>query len=687
MFEKNYKNAMDNITPDADTRDKILDKIILKEELKNRKNPAVPWRVAFACVAALAIILGIVFVPRDSFKTASSNAPKTLTVSKSYNEIYKLIKPENDTSFWEYLTGNDVVRKKKKSINKVLGLEQDDAVEWVIEEQIEYADGAAPGATSSNNMNAQNGATKDETETNTTQTDDGADYSTTTEQVEGVREADIVKTDGKYIYYLIDNELRIIKAEGEKSSLVSKTVLKADVDESYGDMFLKGDRLILLQPDDHINDCEFVSIFIYDISDPANPKEIAASRQEGMYNSSRMVGDYIYLISNSSININKIDKDDPTTFVPVTEINGVCEAVPADSIYRYNQEKYTNQYTVIGAFNYKDGKMSDTASLLGGTDNIYCSQGNIILANTDSNSYDDSTEGSYSQNRTTVSRLEIKQGKIEYKTTGEVEGTLKNQFFIDEHNGYFRFVTTVDMVEIKKRSFDNADDMVISYELNNTYARLTVLDGELNKVGEIKDLAKGERVYSVRFMGDIAYFVTFRQTDPLFSADLSDPHNPKILGELKIPGFSEYMYPYGDGLLLGFGMDADERTGRTTDLKLSMFDINDPSNVSEQDKTVIDGYEYSPALSDHKAMLVSCDKNFIGFAATDNYDSVKYLIYTYTGDGFDRAATLEIQDGYNYYAMTDVRGLFIGDSFYVVSKNVLQVYDINTFLQLTRIDF
>ena len=224
MFEENYKNAMDNITPDADTRDKILDKIILKEELKNRKHPAVPWRVAFACVAALAIILGIVFVPRDSFKTASSNAPKTLTVSKSYNEIYKLIKPENDTSFWEYLTGNDVVRKKKKSINKVLGLEQDDAVEWVIEEQIEYADGAAPGATSSNNMNAQNGATKDETETNTTQTDDGADYSTTTEQVEGVREADIVKTDGKYIYYLIDNELRIIKAEGENSSLVSKTV-------------------------------------------------------------------------------------------------------------------------------------------------------------------------------------------------------------------------------------------------------------------------------------------------------------------------------------------------------------------------------------------------------------------------------------------------------------------------------
>ena len=655
MFKDDYKNEIDKIKPDGYIKQKVL------KNLKNGQKPKVlkfsRLGTAVAAVLCVAIVVsGIGISSQHAIKVTENESITLMKTVKSYDGIYKELE-KLKPSFWE--------NAQNRLNGFFFGFAKDSNA---IDEEYEYAIGTTESTS--------DGGSSQET-----------DHSETTTQVEGVDEADIVKTDGKYIYYLIDNELRIIKAEGEKSSLVSKTVLKADVDESYGDMFLKGDRLILLQPDDHINDCEFVSIFIYDISDPANPKEIAASRQEGMYNSSRMVGDYIYLISNSSININKIDKDDPTTFVPVTEINGVCEAVPADSIYRYNQEKYTNQYTVIGAFNYKDGKMSDTASLLGGTDNIYCSQGNIILANTDSNSYDDSTEGSYSQNRTTVSRLEIKQGKIEYKTTGEVEGTLKNQFFIDEHNGYFRFVTTVDMVEIKKRSFDNADDMVISYELNNTYARLTVLDGELNKVGEIKDLAKGERVYSVRFMGDIAYFVTFRQTDPLFSADLSDPHNPKILGELKIPGFSEYMYPYGDGLLLGFGMDADERTGRTTDLKLSMFDINDPSNVSEQDKTVIDGYEYSPALSDHKAMLVSCDKNLIGFAATDNYDSVKYLIYTYTGDGFDRVATLEIQDGYNYYAMTDVRGLFIGDNFYIASKNVLQVFDINTFLQLTRIDF
>ncbi|MBQ8740172.1 MAG: beta-propeller domain-containing protein [Clostridia bacterium] len=684
MFEQNYKDAMDKITPDADERDRILDKIILKEELKSRKNPAIPWRIAFACVAALAIILGVVFVPRDSFKTTSNNAPKTLQVSKSYNEIYKLIKPQDDTSLWDYIIGDTGVKKKKVIKSHVL-FAQDDEAEFIIEEAVEDDEGnaetntsgtAAPGDTSSENTNAN--ANENESD----------DFSTTTEQVEGVREADIVKTDGKYIYYLIDNELRIFKADGEKSLLVSKTELKADVDEVYGDMFLKDDRLILLQPDDYTNDCNFISVYIYDISDPAKPKEIATSKQEGVYNSSRMVGDYIYLVSNSDINISEIDKDDPTTFVPVTETNGVCEAVPADSIYRYNQDEYTNQYTVIGAFNYKDGEMSDTASLLGGTENIYCSQGNIILADTTYND-NDNVEGSYSQSNTTVSRLEIKGGQIEYKATGEVEGTLENQFYIDEHNGYFRFVTTVTMVTQTEKSFDNSDEVYYIVESfgDNTSARLTVLDQNLKKTGEIKDLAKGERVYSVRFMGDIAYFVTFRQTDPLFSADLSDPKNPKILGELKIPGFSEYMYPYGDGLLLGFGRDADESTGITRDIKLSMFNITDPANVTEDDKTVIGGYAYSPALSDHKSMLVSPDKNLIGFAATDNYNSVKYLIYTYTGNGFDRVATLEIEDGYNYYAMTDVRGLFINNSFYVVSKNAFQVYDINTFLQVNSVEF
>ncbi len=691
MFEQDYKIAMDNINPDSETREKILDKIILKEELKNRKNPALPWRIAFACVACIAIVLGIVFVPRDGLNFSVQNntsGAQTLRVSKSYDEIYKLIK-----------------RKKVVLFENITIDDYETAVE---EEYIAYGGNDKDiGANTSSSLNDGNDiampdATKGEsTDSNTA---DKNDFSTTTEQVEGVFEADIVKTDGEYIYYVSNTTLTIFKADAQNTKAVSQTKLSNEAnDGTYGELFLKDDRLILLKSNyykvgaanvigDYNYDDSTISVLIeiYDISDKSAPRKVASTCQDGRYNSARMVGDYIYLISNCNINTANIDKDDPTTFVPTIKTNDVCEPVPADSIYHYEQqnEKYNAQYTVIGAFNYKDGVLSDTASLLGGADNIYCSQGNIIIADTSysenkSDKSDDLTI--ISQDVTIVSRLTIQKGKIEYKASGEIEGYLENQFFIDEHKGYFRFVTTVTRNVEKRYKFENADNEVISYS-NETFAQLTVLDSELKKMGEITDMAKGESVYSVRFMGDIAYFVTFRQTDPLFSADISDPSNPKIIGELKIPGFSEYMYPYGDGLLLGFGMDADEQTGRTEDLKLSMFNITDPANVTEQDKTNIDSYVYSPALYNHKAMLVNKDKNIIGFAATDDFNHSEYIIFKYTDEGFVKLAALAVETEYKY-AMDDVRGLFINDTLYILSQNALQVFDINTFTPITVLNF
>ena len=677
MFDKNYKSAMDHITVDRETHDKILDSIILKEELRNRKNPAMPWRVAFACVACVAIILGVIFVPRDSFKPTVNNSVNTqpLKVSKSYDEIYKLIKPKKNYGVWNGFTTDDEAIIYKDEI----------AYEY-LEGDVATGTISAPSSTNGNNSAKPGGSKGDNTSANLSDKSDNDDFSNTTEQVEGVAEADIVKTDGKYIYYIKGTTFSIFSAEGEASKLVSKTELSREHTTDYGDMFLKDDRAIILQPDHYNKNKSSVQILIYDISDRKKPKQIAQVCQDGFYNSARMVGDYMYLISNCHINVSAINKDDPATFVPTTEVNGVCQPVPADSIYRYEQENYNSQYTVIGSFNYKDGALCDTASLLGGTDNVYCSQGNIILADTSySQKKSDETDDkiTISQEITMVSRLAIEKGQIEYKTSGEVEGTLENQFFIDEYNGYFRFVTTVTKAVEKRYKFENRENEVVSYS-SETFAQLTVLDSKLKKVGEITNLARGERVYSVRFMGDTAYFVTFRQTDPLFSADLSDPANPKILGELKIPGFSEYMYPYGDGLLLGFGMDADENTGRTRDLKLSMFNISDPSNVTEQDKTIVDGYSYSPALNNHKAMLIDKTKNLIGFAATDDYNNSKYIIFKYTGEGFAKVAIITVESDYKY-AMDDVRGLFVGDAFYVVSKEALQVFDINTFLQIAKI--
>ena len=144
------------------------------------------------------------------------------------------------------------------------------------------------------------------------------------------------------------------------------------------------------------------------------------------------------------------------------------------------------------------------------------------------------------------------------------------------------------------------------------------------------------------------------------------------------------MYPYGDGLLLGFGMEADEKTGRTSYLKLSMFNTSNPADLTEQDKTVLDPFTWSEALHNHKAMLVSTAKNLIGFPA-DMDRGQCYFVYEYTGEGFNRKAALELQIDWknNYYA--NCRGMFIGDYFYIVNGTALWCFDLNDFAQLAVI--
>lgn len=664
MFEQDYKNAINKISPDAETKEKILESITAKENKADCKNPALTWRVAFACVACVAVVLGVLFVPNggNSISVKKSES-QPLAVSKSYEEIYRLIGHKSNSNYkrenGEFYEANDKSGNTSNSFSAQV----------------------KPG-TSSNKSSNENENIYDDAK---------GDFSATTEQVDGVNEADIVKTDGEYIYYIYDTALFIVRADGQNSKLLSKTQLPYSTQGNYTEMFLNNDRLIAVKADHYKQDKPFVLVTVYDISNKNAPIVIAESCQEGYYNSSRMVGGCIYIVSNCQINTLKIDKNNPQTFVPVTETNGVCSTVPANKIYHYEKNKYQSCYTVIGSFDCKNGALLDSASLLGGCDNLYCSTDSIILAEA---SYDDeSTAVEYETSdtvysyadKTVVSRLALNDGKIEYQASGEIDGVLENQFFIDEYNGYFRFVTTVTKDVRTKQKFENSKHDIYMVK-QETSASLTVLDNNLKAVSQIKNLAEGERVYSVRFMGDTAYFVTFRQTDPLFSADLSDPKNPKILGELKIPGFSEYMYPYTNGLLLGFGMDADESTGRSGDLKLSMFNISDPANVTEEDKTVVTGYEYSPALINHKAMLVSGQKNIIGFAASDIYNNSKYLIYKYTNGTFERTAVLTVNTDREIYDLTDIRGIFIKDGFYVLGGNTLQIFDMSTFLQVASVE-
>ena len=669
MFRDNYKKAIDNIKPHSSVKESILKKLEAEEEKQEKKNPATIWRIGTAVALAAAIALTVIFIPKNSVKVKA----ESLTAANSYNEIYKIFEAQKKGFFsnlWDkygYVTDGDIVYEEYYATT-----DDEDMIE---------------GSVGTNTQASGNGSLKgskpsEPAESTTDSVTDGGDYSETTEQVEGVSEADIMKTDGKYIYYVYNNVVTIVSAKGAESEVLSRIAITGEIDVNCDEMFIKGDRLIILKTDLYEGTKNTSSVIIYDISDRKAPKKIGESCQQGYYQTSRMVGDYIYLISNCPINIQNIVKSDPTTFVPTVEQNGKKGALPAECIYRYDDEIKTNTYTVIAAYNYKDAALKGSASILGGTDQVYCSKGNIILANTRYNNKKSDSDDTYVDSYITVSRLAFSGGEIEYKSTGSVDGTLENQFFIDEYKGYFRFVTTVTEEKRTTQKFDNSENTFITVS-NDTTARLTILDGDMKKISEIKNLAKGERVYSVRFMEDIAYFVTFRQTDPLFSADLSDPENPKILGELKIPGFSEYMYPYSDGKLLGFGMEADENTGRTSFLKLSMFNIKDPANVTEEDKTVIGGYYHSSALNNHKAMMVAVDKNLMGFIANNYNTAPKYMIYKYEGDRFVKLAEIDMDTDYEY----TVRGAFVGDNFYIVSNEEMKVLDITNFTLLKTIDF
>ena len=322
---------------------------------------------------------------------------------------------------------------------------------------------------------------------------------------------------------------------------------------------------------------------------------------------------------------------------------------------------------MISSVNMKNpSKTTSQKAVVADGDQFYVSGSNIYIGST---RYD----GRASQyDYTELIKLSYKNGRITFQAHGNVDGYLNDQFSLDEYQGKLRLVST------------------LSHNNGSSTNSLLVLDESLKVIGEIEDLAPGEQIYSARFMGDTGYFVTFRNMDPLFSVDLKDPKNPKILGELKITGFSEYLHPYDENLLLGIGREISPDTGNFKGLKLSMFDISNPKDVREIRKTVEKSYESSPAWDNHKAVAISSGKQVIGFAV-EEYDKVSrewkynYVVYSYDkNQGFKQVLSYELQDDYNY---ENVRGLYIGQYFYVVESRRVTVFDMKKFVQAGQVKY
>ena len=252
---------------------------------------------------------------------------------------------------------------------------------------------------------------------------------------------------------------------------------------------------------------------------------------------------------------------------------------------------------------------------------------------------------------------------------------------MDEYDGKLRMVTTVDEYWIESIKDDRTGESIGNKitESCRTNA-LYVLNQNLDIIGKIENLAEDEQIYSARFMGETGYFVTFRQTDPLFAVDLKDPKNPQILSELKISGFSEYLHFYGEDRLLGIGMEADEETGSTEGMKLSMFDISNPADVQEISKLAMGNYYYSEALYNHRAVLISVNANIFGFEVEGQENGNfkrDYLVFSYENDQFVQKLKLETNNKYG--EIYSSRGTFIGDVFYLLTRDgSVKSYDLNT---------
>jgi uncharacterized secreted protein with C-terminal beta-propeller domain len=243
-----------------------------------------------------------------------------------------------------------------------------------------------------------------------------------------------------------------------------------------------------------------------------------------------------------------------------------------------------------------DMAIDDAVGVLASGDIVYSSTDAMYIASAAWRNWDaideDDTEDEINRHTTDIHKFDISDLRTTtYVATGRVDGFMLSQWSMSEYEGNLRVATT-SSPDWWWGANDQSESFVTVFEENN---------GELVQIGQVGGLGKGERIYSVRFIDDTGYVVTFRQTDPLYTIDLSDPTNPEVVGELKILGYSAYLHPVGDGLLLGVGQDATDQ-GRTLGTQISLFDVSDPANPTRIHNYTLDN-GYSAVEWDHRAFL------------------------------------------------------------------------------------
>ncbi len=455
-----------------------------------------------------------------------------------------------------------------------------------------------------------------------------ADHSETNVQVQGVDEGDVVKTDGTNLYMIRGQTVRLIKAS-PATDMKEVAVIKGDDAFTPQDLYVDGDMLTvvgqqwiqqnypypmplmekrMIAPDMYPYWSTTKTVVrLYDISNAAAPDMVREVSFEGSSVATRRIEDKLYLVLQQPMRFGgpiRIMEDELLpTFSDTATGQKDAPVTRCGNVSILPHVPYPEYLTVAVMPIDEDAKVQ-TEVILGNAQNVFMSLDNLYVATTEWNYVWDAVNPQ-SNEKTNVFRFDVTDNGVAFGEKGSVPGHILNQFSMDEHESHFRIATT------------QVDDWATGKTSNGLY----VLDRAMKQVGSIEDIAPGETIYSTRFLGDRTYMVTFRKIDPLFVIDTSNPRAPKILGKLKIPGYSDYLHPYDETHLIGFGKDAVEsKTGDFAwyqGMKVAMFDVSDVENPKEMHTLMIgDRGTESPLLHNHKALLFEKDRDLLAFPIT-----------------------------------------------------------------------
>ena len=630
------------------------------EPKKSKK--IIPWRRLGSMVAVLALVVcsGIYITVTRVDKNSGTGQTDSIAMTDTQQTVGEADET-GDVDVTALGTMYHPASDYKEVYQTLLkGYQQNKQQNWIEEETSAETSTAASGAmnSGSDKYYYSDGAEYGSAVVDLTEgsKEGGKDYSTTNLQMEGVDESDIAKIDGSYIYTVEDKYIVITDIRDGKLKEVTRFLPKdCGASDRVMEIYVDGDQLILvvqcyetsLEEDSafcyEMNGKSTTQIQVYSIVDRKNPEFEGRLIQDGYYNTSRKIGDVVYLFTQYNMTSDVVGYVEKEYTSVIPKVNG--EKVAASEIYL--PESSGESGILVSSLDVnKPDKVLDSKLVISGYAQTYISKDALYL-------YEEDYDGAMITN---IAKFALDEGRISGVAAAAVSGYVRDTFAINASDGYLRVLTT---------------DYSTEDEMNALY----ILDENMKLTGQLTGIAPGEEIYAARFMGNTGYFVTYRNTDPLFTVDLSDPAKPEIIGELKVTGFSEYLHFWDDTHLLGIGYESDENTGNIENIKLSMFNIENPGEVTEEAKLVLKDVDYSEALYDYKSVIISKDKNLIGLVCEDYSGSrtkQTYQIYSYENGTFKKQAEIPGINGVNY---ENVRGMYSGNVFYLWINDNITSYD------------